>query len=448
MLHSIKKIIPKSVIKIYHYCLAKIASIYYGHPSEKMIVIGVTGTNGKTTTVRFIAEILKACSKKVGLISTAEIQVGEKYCLNDLKMTMPGRFYLQKLLKEMVLAQCEFAIIETSSQGIEQYRHIGINYDVAVFTNLTPEHIEAHRGFENYKNAKGRFFEHLTQMKKKKIQGKIVEKISVVNLDDTYASYFLQFLADKKFGYSLRSKYDIHGVQEIRAENIHAGIDGSNFHMFGQNIEIAMQGEYNIYNAMAALTLGYALGLDIKEMAKGLRRAKVPGRLEFIREGQNFTIIVDYAPEPEGLRKLYGIIKLITEEQRNKETKKQRNIIHVLGSCGGGRDMERRPIMGEIAGKNAQFVIVTNEDPYDDDPQVIIDQVAAGAMRAGKIENQNLFKILDRREAIRRALEIAQEDDLVMITGKGCEQAIVVANSKKIPWDDRGVVREELISCG
>jgi len=199
-------------------------------------------------------------------------------------------------------------------------------------------------------------------------------------------------------------------------------------------VEIAMPGKHNVYNAIAALTVGLALGCDIKDMEHGLRNVSVPGRMEYISEGQKFSVIIDYAPEPEGLKQLYKTLELV----------KKNKIIHVLGSCGGGRDLARRPVMGEIAGENANSVIITNEDPYDDSPQEIIDQVAAGALQAGKIENNNLFKISDRRLAIRKALEIAQENDLVIITGKGCEQAIVVANNKKIPWDDRTVAREEL----
>lgn len=432
----IKKIIPKSAMSAYHYCLAKIAALYYGYPSQNLIVIGVTGTNGKTTTVQLIAQALQACGKKVGYISTAELYIGERYWLNDLKMTMPGRFKLQKFLKDMVRAGCEYAVIETSSQGIEQSRHIGINYDVAVFTNLTPEHIEAHGGFDNYKAAKGKFFEHCAKSKRKIIHGVRQDKILVVNLDDAYASYFLQFGADKKIGFAIGGKYDIHGVKEIRADAVATTSRGSTFEIHGQKIQLKMIGLHNVYNGLSALAVGQALGFDMARMSKGLLDAVVPGRMEFIDEGQNFYIVVDYAPEPEGLRNLYGAIKLFDKK----------NIIHVLGSCGGGRDSARRPIMGEIAGKNAQYVIVTNEDPYDDDPEEIIRQVFEGAIQTGKIENKNAFRISGRREAIRKALQLAQENDLVLVTGKGCEQAIVVANNKKIPWDDRAVMREELHS--
>src|SRR3989344_3125409 len=327
----IRKITPEWVISVYHYALASAANIWYARPSEKMIVIGVTGTNGKTTTTRFIAEALRSCGKKVGLVSTAEFQIGDMTWLNDMKMPMPGRFALQKLLRRMVKAQCEYAIVETSSQGVEQHRHIGINYDIVVFTNLTPEHIEAHGGFENYKNAKGKLFSHLARMKRKTIAGCEIPKVSIVNLDDPYASYFLQFSSDKKIGYTLKSFYDIRGVEEMRADNVSVRSDGSDFIFMGEAVHIAMPGQYNVYNAVAALCACSTLGFSVRESKGGLEAAYVPGRMEFIREGQDFYIVIDYAPEPEGLRNTYGALKALEEN----------SVIHVLGSCGGGRDRAR-----------------------------------------------------------------------------------------------------------
>jgi len=434
MPYIIKKFIPRPLISSYHFFLAKLASFYYGNPSKRMIVIGVTGTNGKSSTVQIIADIISSCGKKIGFISTAEMQIGNSKVLNAMKMTMPGRFFLQKQMKNMLLAGCEYAIIETSSQGIEQFRHVGINYDVAVCTNLTPEHIEAHGGFENYKKAKGKFFEHLARMPRKQLYGKTIEKVSVVNLDDSHASYFLQFLADRKIGYAFYGNYDISGVEEIRANNIKLTGQGLSFEVLQSSVYSNLLGMHNAYNILCALSVGFSLGLQIKKMAGGLKNIFIPGRMELIDEGQNFTVIVDYAPEPQGVGKLYKTIELL---HKNK-------IIHVLGSCGGGRDRTRRKVLGRMAGKFSHYVIATNEDPYDDDPMEIINEVAQGAKEVGKKENENLFLFLDRREAIRKALSIAQAKDIVLITGKGCEQAMVVKNNKKIPWDDRVVAREEL----
>src|SRR3989339_1455973 len=222
----IKKIVPRFVLNFYHKSMALLAAFVYSNPSDKLIVVGVTGTNGKSTTVALIAKTLEASGAKVGATSTVSFKVADKEWMNNKKMTMLGRFQLQKLLKQMVDAGCTYAVIETSSQGIEQYRHLGVNYDYAVFTNLTPEHIEAHGGFENYKRAKGRLFEHLTRKARKqrgegqraKSKGqkqgqglkikdqKITEvgKIIIANVDDEYADYFFSFKADKKIGFTVR----------------------------------------------------------------------------------------------------------------------------------------------------------------------------------------------------------------------------------------------------
>ena len=200
----------------------------------------------------------------------------------------------------------------------------------------------------------------------------------------------------------------------------------------GAVINLGLLGEFNAVNAMNAVSVGQAIGLDMTIIKSGLEKIKgIDGRLEKIEEGQPFAVIVDYAFEPNAVEKLYGALKYIPHGK----------IIHVLGSTGGGRDVARRPVLGKLAGMNADYVIVANEDPYDDDPEIIIDQVALGAEHAGKKIGENLFKILDRREAIKKALELATENDIVLITGKGSEQAICIANGEKIPWDDRAVVR-------
>ena len=432
----LKKFTPAPVLSLYHKTLAILANLIYGRPSEQMIVIGVTGTNGKSTTVNLIAAILEEAGHKVGLTSTVNFKINKKEWLNDKKMTMLGRFALQKLLKQMVQAGCQYAVIETSSEGIKQCRHWGIDYDIAVFTNLTPEHLESHGGFANYQSAKGELFKKLKQNKKKN------QTVSVVNLDDDFAGYFLQFSADRKYGYGINFKSDIHGVEEVRAENIKMSGEGGDFSIKYQVLSIKLLGKFNVYNALAAACVGLSQGIGLETIAQGLAKVKVmPGRMEFINEGQDFNVLIDYAPEPESMKQLYQNIydlKLTSGK-----------IIHVLGSAGGGRDKSRRPVLGQLAGDHADYVIVTNEDPYDEDPQNIIDQVAEGATRAGKSLNQELFKILDRHQAIKKALSLAKAGDLVLITGKGCEQAICVAGGKKVKWDDREVVREELkLICG
>lgn len=428
----------------YHYLMACLAPIFYGHPSDKMVVIGVTGTNGKSTTVEYVGRILEHAGHRVGWTSTASFKVGEREWTNDKKMTMLGRFQLQRLLRDMVKAGCTHAVVETSSQGIEQFRHVGVNYDVAVFTNLTPEHIESHGGFENYKKAKGKLFAHLAKGKRK--DGR--EKIAVVNLDDAHAPYFLSFGADKNYGYGLSSPSVIPHVPfvPVIASSVELTGTGSTFDLEAQRpsdsttlrLSLSPIGRFNVYNCLAAVSACRAVGLSWEEIQDGVARLTgVPGRLESIDESQPFSVIVDYAPEPAALTALYEALALIEHGR----------IIHVLGSTGGGRDVARRRILGEMAAERDDVVIVSNEDPYDDDPMEIVRQVADGA-RSKKTEGENLFLILDRQEAIRRAVSMAQPGDLVLLTGKGCEPVMAVAHGKKIPWDDRAAARRSLHELG
>lgn len=418
----LRAMLPESAINFYHAVLSRVAAFVYGYPSEKMLVIGVTGTNGKSTTTSFIGQILEHAGHKVGWTSTATFKVAGKEWLNDKKMTMLGRFQLQKLLKEMVDAGCEYAIVETSSLGVTQSRHVGINYDIAVFTKLSPEHIEAHGGFENYKQAKLELFRHLIRQPRKIIGGQQIEKVSVVNGRDPYACEFLAIKTDRKIAYEADPDLELTAT-------------GSSFTALGVDMELHVPGAFNVENALAAASVAMVLDVPISVIQDAVAHLHaVPGRLERIDEGQPFTVIVDYAPEPASMEKLYEVTESIPHER----------IIHVFGSAGGGRDTSRRPILGRLAGTLADICIITNEDPYDEDPKKIIEQVANGAREVGKVDQQNLFLVEDRGQAIRQAINSAKPNDLVLITGKACEQAICVAGGKMIPWDDRLEVKKAL----
>ena len=452
MYNSLKKIIPKKIFKLlqpyYHFALSFLASILYRNPSDKFIIIGVTGTTGKTTIVYLIAKMLQDAGFKTGYTSTAMFGDGKKEWLNNKKMTMPGRFFAQKILDKMVKNKCQFAVIETTSQGIVQFRHTFINYDILIFTGLYPEHIDSHGSFENYKKAKGELFAHLKKCKIKdfeKLNIPQVKKTIIVNGDDKYADYFLDFWSiNKSKVESRKSKVDYmnkkkninsKNIENIFFDNFKISSQGTSFDINNTDINLQLLGEFNVVNAALTTAVGLSSGLDMRQIKKGLESIQgIPGRLEKIDEGQNFIVIVDYAYEPNAVLKLYETIKNL----------KYNKIIHVLGSAGGGRDIARRPVLGGIAGKKADIVIVTNEDPYDDDPKIIIEQVAKGAIDAGKEADKNLFIIEDRKQAIKKALSLASADDIVLITGKGCEQAICVADGKKIKWDDREIVKEEL----
>ncbi len=426
MLHQLKKLVPRPVLQIYHFALAKTAEAVYRHPSEKLVVIGVTGTNGKSSTVNFIAQILNNLGETVGYTSTAGFSIAGKEVENKMKMTMPGRFYLQKIMSEMVKEKCAYAVIETSSQGLDQFRHLGINYDVAVFTNLTPEHIEAHGGFENYKKAKGKLFEHLTNRRKKHFEGHEVPKTIIVNGDDEHSAYFASFPADKHVSFSFTEKV-------IRAGDVIHPVD-----------KLPLRAEFEQKNALAAIATVEALGFPLKRVLDAAELLRpLAGRFEKIEQGQPFAVIVDYAYEPYALQALYDAVSGPTSKSALTS-----RIIGVHGSAGGGRDIARRPIIGKLAGEHEAVVIVTNEDPYDEDPREIIEAVASGAREAGKIEGKDLFLVDDRREAIEKAFELAKPGDTVLLTGKGSEPVMAVAGGKKIAWDDRIAAREILAQMG
>jgi len=430
MIGFLRKIVPDSWFSVYHLVLAKLAVFIYGNPSKKLIVIGVTGTNGKTTTSYYLAKALEAEGAKSGLTTTAILKIGEKEWLNKTKMTMPGRFWLQRMLRDMVRAGCTYAVIETSSQGLIQHRHIGVQYDGAVFTNLTPEHIEAHGGYENYKKAKRILFEHVADMKPKQGRGKRVKLFFVMNADDKAAEYYAEVahLADV-FWFGISSE------KGLRAINVKLGDRGVTFSVEGETICMNQPGEFTVYNALAALQATKHLGVSVKDASVELSKIlKVPGRVERVEAGQDWTVVVDYAPEPESFRQLYEALSFIPRKKT----------IHILGSCGGGRDISRREVLGRLAAERADIVIVTNEDPYDDDPNEIIEQVAKGARSFGKTDGSSLFTILDRKEAIYKAMELAKSGDLVVMTGKGCEPWICVANGNKLPWDEVSIAKEAI----
>ncbi|MDD5438222.1 MAG: UDP-N-acetylmuramyl-tripeptide synthetase [Patescibacteria group bacterium] len=434
MLHGIKvfieKIAPASWLSFYHKILANLAAFIYDYPSQKMVIVGVTGTNGKTTTAYLIAKALEADGSKTGCTTTALFKIADKEWLNDTKMTMLGRFALQKYLSQMVKAGCKYAVIETSSQGILQHRHEQIAYDIGVFTNLTPEHVEAHGGFENYKQAKIKLFKHLAALPPKKINGQTVSRALVLNQDDQHAQDFV-VPGPQIVWYGLNQG-------ALKAANVNDSAEGISFALADLSVRLQLMGRVNAYNALAALAVCQVVGIDLKAAAQKLGEIKnMPGRFEKIEAGQPWKVIVDYAPEPESLKRLYEELKVMRSGK----------IIHVLGSCGGGRDVARRPVLGQLAAQNADYVIVTNEDPYDDDPMQIIQQVAEGAKQGGKREGENLFLILDRAEAIQKAMSLAEPGDLVLLTGKGSEQRMCVAGGRKIPWDDREAARQAIKSA-
>jgi len=453
----VKKLAPKFLFKFYHLFLALLANIVYGFPSKKMIVIGVTGTNGKTTTCNMLAKILEENGKEVGMMTTINFKIGGEEWVNTTKQGMQGRFKLQKYLKRMLDAKCEYVIVESTSQGIEQFRSFGIDYDVCVFTNITPEHIEAHGGFDNYKKAKLKLFKQLESRKEKIINGKKQEKIIVANFDDDHILEFINFKVDKIFGFGINfniqnfindSKYNF-----LVAKNINLELGKTTFDVENEvddtvsEIKLNLTGLFNVYNSLAASSVALSLGIDLNSVKNALEKIEqVKGRMQFIK-GDSICGFIDYAHDPNSIAGVYNNLL--------KVKKPENKLIAVIGSCGGGRDSITRFDKGNAAGYYCDYVIVTNEDPYDDDPLKIIDDVFFGVVNEiedknsdrvvnkiirnsnnKKEENINAFKLLDRKEAIIKAVSLASSGDIIVCTGKGAEKGIAVKNGEILPWDE------------
>jgi UDP-N-acetylmuramoyl-L-alanyl-D-glutamate--2,6-diaminopimelate ligase len=431
MLCLLRKMMPAWAFDVYHLFLSWLSATWYGDPSHELIVIGVTGTNGKSSTAYFLSKALEATGAKTGMTSTALFKIGDLEWTNASKMTMLGRFQLQRLLRKMVNAGCTYAVVETSSQGIVQYRHRHIAYDGCIFTNLTPEHIEAHGGFEHYKQAKMKLFEHTTHLPPKVIHGVVIPRVAILNKDDAHANDFARVWKNGTIVW-----YGLHEGADCVAKQIQLSADRIAFDVDGVRIEMQTPGDVMVYNALASIATAKAFGIPLQGIADRLVHIKgMPGRYESIDEGQDFKVIVDYAYEPVALGKLFDFVQTIKGTGR---------IIHLTGSAGGGRDIARRAIIGKLSAERADVTIVTNEDPYDDDPELIIKQVADSAVQYGKKEGETLFRISDRRVAIEKAIALARSGDIVLLTGKGNEPVMATANGRKLPFDDREEARKAL----
>ena len=426
-MRAVKKITPEFIKSAYHKVRGFYAASSHGFPAHSMIVIGVTGTKGKTSTANYIWSVLHAGGFKAGLISTAIFRVGGSSQINSFHMTMPDPFLIQRKLKEMQNSGIEVAVVEMTSEGMKQHRHTGIPVDIAVFTNLTPEHLSSHKGsFEEYKKAKAPLFAALDH-EPRVLAGRSVAPTIIANADSEHAEYYLGFKAQRRITFGLE-----HG--NVVATQILTGKRETSFTAENMHLHLAIPGIFNIYNALPAVIIGKLLDVPENKIEEGLHTLTViPGRMETIDEGQNFMVIVDYAHEPASL----GALLHAAKGMKDPEGK----VILLTGVIGGGR--ESRIELTKVAARESDCLIITNEDPYEEDPTVLIERQAQTAEAEGKVRGVDLFPILDRKLGIQTALSQAQVGDIVLISGKGAEQTMMVKGGA-IAWNEREIVRELL----
>jgi UDP-N-acetylmuramoyl-L-alanyl-D-glutamate--2,6-diaminopimelate ligase len=413
--------------------LGALSAAFYGYPTRSMNIIGVTGTDGKTTATNLIEAILAAAGKQTGLMSTVDFKIRGERRPNNSRFTTLEAPSVQEMLKRMQNAGVEVAVVETTSSGLELQRVFGVDYDIAVVTNITSEHLEVHGTLERYRRAKAMLFEAVDPTSvKRSASGTPYPRACVLNADDSSFSYLQPFCKAPILSYGIQRAAD------IQAENIELGPAGSRFQVrlpdgVRLKVETPLVAEFNVSNCLAAIAVGYLEGVPSDVMAEALAGfTGVPGRMERVDSGQTFTVIVDYAHTAESLAKVLGVLRPVTAGR----------LIAVFGSA-GDRDRVKRPHMGAVAARMADFSVITDEDPREEDAASILREIAEGACQVGATEGRDFVMIVGRREAIATAFRRARPGDTVLLAGKGHEQSIIIGR-EKLPWDDRQVAREEL----
>ncbi len=400
--------VPPGVVKVLvpdsRYALAILANRFYGHPSEQLTLVGVTGTNGKTTTTHIIESIFIE-KWQVGLIGTLYYKLNGE--IRKSKDTTPEPPDLQAILRQMADMHFSYCFMETSSHGIEFHRLQGCRFRVAVFTNLTQDHLDFHKSMEHYLNAKLKLFRWLE-----------ADDFAVINIDDPYGARFIDATKANVLTYGIYSPAD------IMAKDIQYGISGTRYTLTTPkgsiDIDTRLLGRFNVYNALSGVGTAIAQGIDLEMIKRGLERPiRVAGRMEMVDKGQKFTVVVDYAHTPDGMENVLGLARGLNP----------RRLITVFG-CGGDRDKEKRPIMGQAASQFSDDIILTADNPRNEDPVQILAEIAGGC------DPVKVTKIIDRREAIQHAIKMAQPGDIVMILGKGHETTQTLKDHT-IPFNDR-----------
>ncbi len=422
LVRGVRKVLPKGAVRQleekYRKGRVRLVRTRYGNPAKYLKVIAVTGTNGKTTTVNYLNEILKEAGQKTAMFSTAVIEIAGDRKINDLNATVASTDRMQRFFRDAKRAKADYVLLEVTSHSLDQHKLDGVPVLAAVMTNLTQDHLDYHKTMESYAAAKAKLFAAEPQF-------------IVLNRDDEWFDYFDRFLAgDQKITYG---KHDEAEAKITYTKLYKKGSEATVTidHQTKLDLATALPGDFNIYNMTAAAATAYLLGVDLDDIIEGVANLEgVPGRFERVETGKDFDVIVDYAHTPDALEKFIGAAKEITKNR----------VILVFGAT-GDRDKGKRPIMGEIATRLADRIILTDEESYNEDPAAIRDQVMQG-IEAAK-GSAKTTEIADRHDAIKKALGIATKGDTILITGMGHEQFRIV-NGKKIPWNDAEVVRELL----
>lgn len=412
--------------------LADLACTFYGQPAQQLCTIGITGTDGKTTTSNLISTILDAAGLRNGLMTTANFKVSGQEWQNSTRQSTLEALEIQQFLHRLLGEGVTHAVIESTSHGLELQRVRGCAFDIGVVTNITHEHLDFHKTLENYRRAKARLFEMLDPERDK---GLHVSPVAILNQDDVSYEVLKPYCRVPILSYGIETP------AAVRAVDLRLEADQTRFRAVlpDGDIEIVTRlvGRFNVSNCLAAIAATCSLGVNPAQIAQALATVQgVTGRMERIDEGQPFTVIVDYAHTPDSLAKVLSILRPLTSGK----------LMAVFGSA-GERDHQKRPIMGKIAAQSTDFFVITDEDPRDEDRQQILEDIAAGAQSAGKREGVDFLCIADRREAIASAFARARQGDTVLLAGKGHEQSIIMGTTK-IPWDDRQVAREQLAILG
>ncbi|RMF32276.1 MAG: UDP-N-acetylmuramoyl-L-alanyl-D-glutamate--2,6-diaminopimelate ligase [Chloroflexi bacterium] len=418
--------LPYAQVRDGREALAWLSAAWYAFPARRMTMIGVTGTDGKTTTVNLIYAILRAAGHTVGMISTVNAVIGEARYETGLHTTTPDAPEVQRYLAQMVAAGTTHAVLEATSHGLAQHRVTGCEFDVAVVTNVTHEHLDYHGDWEHYLEAKARLFTSLSTAARK--PG--VPKVAVLNADDASFARLRRVEADRRLSYGLREPAD------VTARRITHGAGVTRFTIAGPAgtfpVETPLLGDYNVANVLAAATAALALEVPVAAIREGIATVKgIPGRMERIEAGQGFLALVDFAHTPNALRRaLETARRLIGPAGR---------VIVVFGSA-GLRDRAKRRLMGEVAGRMADLIVITAEDPRTESLEAIMAEIATACARQGRREGMDFWRVADRGEAIRFAVEMARSGDVVLVCGKGHEQSMCFGTTE-YPWDDREAMR-------